>query len=320
MQAFPKRLVTPPSLTRSVTMNSRRFALSLALCLAFSLPAGALLKADEAAMAPVWKVSDADSTVFLAGSVHLLREKDLPIPAAFDRVYAEAEEIVFEIDMATMMRPETAAEMRELGSLPQGEQLSDRFSDATMTRLRSYLKDRGMPEDFFETYTPGMVFLLLSSFEASRVGAKPELGLEMTYFAKSVKDKKPSRGLETIAYQISRLNRFDPLQIEELINGTLDEQPESEKTLDAITEAWKTGQAADLADVIGESETFSEELREILLVQRNRNWIPEIEKALATDRDVMFLVGAAHLVGEESVVDLLREKGLEVTQLKEGER
>lgn len=291
-----------------------------ALCLAFFLPAGASLNADEPAMAPVWKVSDADSTVFLAGSVHLLREKDLPIPDAFDRVYAESEEIVFEIDMATMMRPETAAEMRELGSLPEGERLSDRLGEATMKRLRSYLKDRGMPEDFFESYAPGMVFLLLSSFEATRLGAKPELGLEMTYFERSRKDKKPSRGLETIAYQISRLNSFENTQIEELINGTLDELPDSEETLDAITEAWKTGQDTDLAEVIGESETFSTELRDVLLVQRNRNWIPEIEKALATDRDVMFLVGAAHLVGEESVVDLLREKGLEVTQLKEDKR
>ncbi|MBU6180151.1 MAG: TraB/GumN family protein, partial [Verrucomicrobia bacterium] len=60
---------------------------------------------------------------------------------------------------------------------------------------------------------------------------------------------------------------------------------------------------------------FTPELREVLLTERNRNWIPEIEKALATDRDVMFLVGAAHLVGEDGVVDLLRDKGLTVTQV-----
>ena len=58
----------------------------------------------------------------------------------------------------------------------------------------------------------------------------------------------------------------------------------------------------------------------MLLIERNRNWIPEIEKALATERDVMFLVGAAHLVGEESVVALLRRKGLEVTQLAASDR
>jgi len=58
----------------------------------------------------------------------------------------------------------------------------------------------------------------------------------------------------------------------------------------------------------------------VLLIERNRNWIPEIEKALAKEHDVMFLVGAAHLVGKESVVDLLRRKGLEVTQLAAGDR
>lgn len=271
-------------------------------------------------MAPVWKISDADSTVYLAGSVHLLREKDLPIPPAFDRVYAEAEEIVFEIDMATMMRPETAAEMRKLGSLPEGESLSDRFAEETIQRLRGYLKDRGMKEDFFEPYAPGMVFLLLSSFEATRLGARPELGLESTYYDKSVKDGIPSRGLETIAFQLSRLNGFENAKVEELINDALDETADSGETLDEITAAWKAGKGDELAEVIGKEETFSAELREVLLIERNRNWIPEIEKALATEHDVMFLVGAAHLVGEESVVDLLREKGLEVTQLEAGDR
>jgi hypothetical protein len=266
-------------------------------------------------MAPVWKVSDADSTVYLAGSVHLLREKDLPIPPAFDRVYAEAEEIVFEIDMATMTRPETGAEIRKLGSLPEGGTLSDRFGEETIKRLGDYLKDRGMREDFFETYAPGMVFLLLSSFEATRLGAKPELGLESTYYERSVKDGIPSRGLETIAFQLSRLNGFENAKVEELINAALDETADSGKTLEEITAAWKAGKADELAEIIGEEDTFSPELREVLLIERNRNWIPEIEKALAREHDVMFLVGAAHLVGEESVVALLRRKGLEVTQL-----
>jgi uncharacterized protein YbaP (TraB family) len=297
-------------------MNPRSSAFFIAL----SLPLVAPAHAEEKAMAPVWKISDADSTVYLAGSVHLLREKDLPIPPAFDRVYAEAEEIVFEIDMATMMRPETAAEMRKLGSLPQGETLSDRFGEETIQRLGDYLKDRGMREDFFETYAPGMVFLLLSSFEATRLGARPELGLESTYYAKSVEDGIPSRGLETIAFQISRLNGFENTMVEELINDALDETADSGKTLDEITAAWKAGKADELAEVIGEEESFSPELREVLLIERNRNWIPEIEKALATEHDVMFLVGAAHLVGEGSVVDLLREKGLEVTQLEAGKR
>ena len=276
--------------------------------------AGAL-PADEAPMAPVWKISDADSTVFLAGSVHLLREKDLPLPSAFDRTYEECEELVFEIDMALMSRPETALEMHRLGSLPDGERLSDHFGPATMQRLRGYLKERKMSERFFDSYNPGMVYLLLSSLEAAHHGAKPELGLESTYYARCVTDGKPSRGLETVAYQISRLNGLEKEMVETIINEALDEVADSGATLDSITAAWKSGDAGKLAGVIVDQSGFTPELREVLLTERNRNWIPEIEKALATDRDVMFLVGAAHLVGEDGVVDLLRDKGLTVTQV-----
>ncbi len=292
-------------------------AILVALVLGFG---GSLAAKEKRAMAPIWRVSDGDSTVFLAGSVHLLREGDLPLPDAFDRVYARSEELVFEIDMARMSLPETASQMRELGSLPEGESLSDRLAEKTVDRLRAYLRRRGVHEDFFETYAPGMIFLLLSSFEAKRHGAKPELGLEATYYTKSVKDGKPSRGLETIAFQLSRFDHFEPAKVEELINRALDETADSGETLDKMTAAWKTGNASELARVISEEETFSPELREVLLIERNRNWIPEIEKALAKEHDVMFLVGAAHLVGEESVVDLLRRKGLEVTQLTAGDR
>ena len=284
------------------------------LCLWLLLPS-CLLMADEAEMAPVWKISDADSTVFLAGSIHLLRESDLPIPVAFDRVYAEAEDVVFEIDMALMSRPESTLEMHRLGSLPDGERLGDRLGSATMLRLRNYLAGRNLPERTFDAYQPGMVYLLLSSLEATRHGAKPELGLETTYYARCVADGKPSRGLETIAFQVSRLNRFENAKVEKLINKALDEVDDSAATLDSITSAWKSGAAQKLAGVITDQAEFTPELREVLLTERNRNWIPEIEKALATRRDVMFLVGAAHLVGENGVVDLLRDKGLEVTQM-----
>jgi uncharacterized protein YbaP (TraB family) len=277
------------------------------------------VRADEAAMAPVWKISDADSTVYLAGSVHLLREKDMPLPAVFDRVYAEAEELVFEIDMATMSDPDSAQKMRALGSLPEGERLDEKLSRATMARLGVYLKKRGMPAGVFDTFTPGMVYLTMGSIEAARSGAKPHLGLEMVYFAKSVEDAKPSRGLETVAFQMSRFNEFEPGLIETLINESIDEADDSTETFDAIVAAWRSGDEGALGDLILEQTGPHSRLHEVLLVERNRNWIPEIEKLLATDRDVMFLVGAGHLVGEDSVVDLLREKGYEVMQLANGE-
>jgi len=277
------------------------------------------LVAGERPPAPVWTVSDADSTVFLVWSIHLLREKDLPIPESFDRVYAEAEEVVFEIDMAAMSRPASAEEMHRLGLLPPGETLADRFGAGTMERLRAYLRELGKPESFLDSYDPGMVFLLLSSFEAARLGARAEFGAETTIYAKCLADGKPNRGLETIAYQVSLFDELDDFVIEEYVNRSIDERDKNSGVFDRIVAAWRSGDVDALAAELEEDSTLPGKLREVLLTRRNRNWIAEIEKALATDRDVMFLVGAAHLVGEESVVDLLREKGLEVKQLASAE-
>jgi uncharacterized protein YbaP (TraB family) len=271
--------------------------------------------ADEAKMAPIWKISDENSTVFLAGSVHLLREKDLPLPPAFDRVYAEAEELVFEIDMADMSDPSMTLEIRKLGTLPKGKKLSDSLTAPTMGRLRTYLKNHRMPEAAFDTFTPGMVYLLLGSLEATRAGAKAELGLETIYFEKSKRDGKKSRGLETAAYQMSCFNEFDNSTLEGLLNESLDEVDEGSDTLDSIINAWHAGKSEELASLIVDQTAPNPELQKILLTDRNRNWVPEIEKGLATDQDVMFIVGAAHLVGKDSVISLLREKGYEVSQL-----
>ncbi len=275
------------------------------------------IAAEDPKMTPIWKVSDADSTVFLAGSVHLLREEDLPLPTAFDRVYAEAEDLVFEIDMRTMASPETVSEMRRLSALPDGETLADRFGEETMERLRDYAMEQGKPAGFFDSFTPGMTYLMVSLLEASRHGAKPELGLESTFFTKAVTDGKPSRGLETVAFQISCLGRFEDAKLEEWILASLQHLEEEEgHAFDKITEAWRKGEGEKLAAILKEDPGYSPELYEVLLVERNRNWIPEIEKALAEKHDVMFLVGAAHLVGDDGLVELLTKKGLVVTQLE----
>ncbi|NLT70737.1 MAG: TraB/GumN family protein [Verrucomicrobiaceae bacterium] len=291
--------------------------LSTLLALLAGAPVGA--EAQETAMAPVWKITDADSTVYLAGSVHLLREKDFPLPAVFDRIYAGADELVFEIDMAGMQDPDNARELVALGSLPEGETLADKLSAATMQQLHAYLEKHDMPRGLFDRFTPGMAYLTLGSIEAMRGGAKPQLGLEMIYYGKSVADGKPSRGLETAAYQISLFDEFEAVLIEQLLVEALEKVEDSAEIFDAIVAAWRSGDAEALGELILEQTDSHPRLREVLLTDRNRNWIPEIEKHLATDRDVLFLVGAGHLVGENSVVDLLRKKGYEVTQLGDDE-
>ncbi|MEM9018444.1 MAG: TraB/GumN family protein [Verrucomicrobiota bacterium] len=265
---------------------------------------------------PIWKLSDEDSTVFLAGSVHLLRESDLPIPSGFDEVYRNSEEVVFEIDMATMMSPAMALRIRELGTLPEGESLESRIGPDAMVRIRDYLGKRSLPENLFDRFTPGMAYITIGSLEATRLGARPDLGLEVRYYRKSVNDNKPSRGLETAEYQISLFKYIDDEFMTELILETLEETDDaSQEDLDEIIDAWKSGDAMEMETMIVEKMGTSETVQDAVLFQRNENWIEPIIKALEGSSNVMFLVGAAHLAGEKSVVDLLEKRGFVVEQL-----
>lgn len=267
-------------------------------------------------MAPIWKLSDEDSTVYLAGSVHLLREKDMPIPEAFDRIYEKCDELVFEIDLAEMMDPATAVKIRAAGSLPEGETLADRLAPETIAGIRKYLADQNLPENAFDGLTPGMIYISLGSMEAMRQGARPDLGLETVYYRKSTNDNKPSRGLETVEFQITRFDEIDPKTVESLIVDTLEEVDEAEESLDEIIDAWKSGDEEKISTLIVDRLADTPEVKKVLLDDRNKNWIPEIEKALAGDKNVLFIVGAAHLAGEGSVVDFLRKKEYEVQQVR----
>lgn len=275
----------------------------------------AVAPAVHAGTAAIWKLSDDNSTVYLAGSVHLLRERDMPYPKAYDTVYEDSEELVFEIDMKEMNAPGAAIKMRQLGTLPTGKTLGDHLSQETLAALDGYLKANNLPAGMFNQFTPGMVYLTLGSMEALRQGARPDLGIEMQFHKKAEKDGKPGSGLETTAYQMSRFNELDVETLNELIKETIEASDQNEDTLNSIIEAWKSGDAERLQKLVHDEMAERPAVLEILLVERNQNWIPVIEEKLAGDKNVMFIVGAAHLVGEGSVVQLLEDKGHKPVQL-----
>ena len=120
----------------------------------------------------------------------------------------------------------------------------------------------------------------------------------MQYFQHSEKDGKPSEGLETIEFQMSRFDELTSKESEALIGDTLDNLKELPEMIDQLIKAWHEGDIGALDKLMNEQMTSDDRLRELLLIERNRNWVPEVEKALEGSDNVMFIVGAAHLIGE----------------------
>jgi len=269
------------------------------------------------APAVLWRVEAEGGSVLLAGSVHLLRPADLPVSPAYGEAFEEADEVVFEIDVAETKKEETSRRIRDLGSLPSGETLADHLGAGTLSLLREYLEELGRPHDSFDGLKPGMVLFSIGTIEAMRMGARPNLGLEEQIYEWCLAHDKPTRGLETIEYQLTLFDSLPAAEVDAMLVEALGDVGEkSHAALDQMIESWKTGDVDRLTELIDEQMPPGSTERTLLLTRRNANWIPEIEAALESGKVTLFLMGAAHLVGDDSVIRLLRERGWNPERVK----
>ncbi|MEM7147047.1 MAG: TraB/GumN family protein [Verrucomicrobiota bacterium] len=264
----------------------------------------------------VWKVSSDTATVYLAGSVHLLRAQDYPLPPVYDVAYADSDRLVFEVDMGIMNQLDVQEELLKLGSYPEGESIREHVSEETYGKLQEYFKLRGVGGPMFESMKPGMLALTISSLEYMRMGAMPFLGVDMVYFKRAKGDEKPTAGLETVEFQVGLFEELSPKKQEELLVKTLDSLDDTEETTETLIEAWRTGDAKGLGEMLREEFVEDKAMERLFLTQRNENWVPQIEEILASDENAMVVVGTGHLVGRKSVVQLLRKKGYKIKQMR----
>lgn len=266
--------------------------------------------------ASVWKVTSKTSVVYLAGSVHLLRESDYPLPPVYEEAYAASERLFFELDIGASMTFEAQAKIAMLGKLPAGETIGDHVSSETYELLQAYFKSRQIGGPVFEMMKPGMLAVTISSLEYMRLGALPQLGVDMFYHKKAVEDGKPVEGFETTEFQLSLFNDLSNEKQEVMLKDTLENLEDSEEISDRLIEAWKTGDVATLKELLADEIAKDKEIGKVMLFKRNRSWLPTIVDQLKGNENVMVVVGAGHLVGERSLVDLLEKRGYAVEQMR----
>ncbi|MCF6312281.1 MAG: TraB/GumN family protein [Verrucomicrobiales bacterium] len=263
----------------------------------------------------VWKIQGSRNTVYIAGSVHLLRQEDYPLPKAYDIAYEDSTRLVFEIDMKELSDPKTIKRMQTLGTYSSRDSIRRHISPGTFKLLAAHLTSRGLPTLLFEQMKPGLLAINLSSMEALRMGARADLGLEVKYHNKSLKDGKPSSGLETVEYQVTLFDKLNDRQQDRMLRATLEKIDAMQKLLKDLIDAWKIGDVQSMDSLLNEEFKDDPKLKSILIDKRNQNWIPKIEKAFLDGENVLFIVGTGHLVGKGSVIDLLRRRGYILTQM-----
>ena len=263
----------------------------------------------------LWVLKDDDTTIYIMGTVHLLRpELDWRSDAINEAVDA-ADTLVFEADVSS---PEAGAEMmkfvRDEGLFANGGQLTNLLSDAETVELQAALDYVGLPLGAVQNMRPWFAAVNLSVMQMTKDGFDPTAGVEQVLMAEGAAQGKSFAYLETVDDQLGRLARLpDDVQVEFLISSA-ESIEDGAEMLDMLVEEWTDGDVNGLGLLMANPEMMgSEEVYDALLKTRNETWAPKIAAMLDAPGTRLVAVGSGHLAGEDSVITLLRAQGLEVT-------
>lgn len=259
----------------------------------------------------LWSISDADSTIYLFGTVHVLRPETAWGSAKVDAAFDASDNIVFEISNPD----DTAALMpliQQYGLSPQTP-LSSLLTAEELADLDAAARTMGASAAQFEPLRPWFVALNLSVAPLVKAGYDPASGVELILKHRAEDAGKPITGLETIDTQIQILAGLSEETQLDFLRSTLHDFDEATTELDTLVEAWAAGDVETINRVgVVEMKAESQEVYDALLVRRNTAWADQIQTLLAGSGTTFIAVGSAHLAGDDSVQSILEDRGVEV--------
>jgi uncharacterized protein YbaP (TraB family) len=299
-----------------ITNLRNQFRFTFAFALLLVLPVAAQTpRAATTTHHSLWKVEGKRNTVYLMGSIHVLKAENYPLPAALDGAYTNSQVVVFETDIDEMEKPEAQMKLLAKAQLPEGKTLADEISPELYEQFTKHLQSAGLSPVMFSTFKPSMAALTLVVLELNKNGLDPKYGLDKHFHGLAKTAGKKVIGLETVDFQIGLVTDFTKEESEALLRSTLTEMEKLKEEIGIMLKAWQTGDSLNLEKLLNESVEKEPALFKRLLTNRNESWVPKIEEFCKGEQNVVVIVGAAHLIGKQGVVELLKKKGLKVTQL-----
>jgi uncharacterized protein len=264
---------------------------------------------------PVWAIHGDHNTVYLAGSVHLLKANDAALPPGFERAYAGSRTLVMEIDLGKLDPTEAAGWMMEHGTLGEGNSLQKVIGDERYRRVSTEATRLGMPMGLANQFAPWVLGLQLLELQYAQLGFDSQSGVEEQLEHRAQADGRPTAGLETLSQQLSLFAALSPEEQVKFLDLIVSEMHDVNKDTQAVIAAWRAGDAAKLAALLGDEYKSFPSLYRALVTERNKRWVPQIEKLLREKDNYFVVVGALHLVGDGGLLDLMRRDGFKAEQL-----
>lgn len=271
----------------------------------------------------IWKVEKDDVDVYLLGSIHVGQQSMYPLREDIEKAYLNSDKLVVEVNIGEQPSDEVLADIQALQTYTDGSKLQDHVSAETYERIVSFLADLNLPADTYDGFKPWAVYLDMNAFATATVGYDSALGIDLYYLQKAQLHRKPILELESFNSQFSMFNDYSDELQEQLINEALDEiygeakeTETTEPSLDLLADLWVTGDDKSLEELVAAFKA-NEEMYEHLLLNRHPQMLQKIEGYLNnTNEETYFVIaGYLHMLGEDGLITLLKEKGYKVTRM-----
>jgi len=277
--------------------------------------ASVILAAQDEPRHFLWKVTSPEGgEAYLLGSVHVLTKSFYPLSPVIEQAFASSKVLVEEVDLDEMDDPATMMRLVGKAMLPDGQTLDQLVSKDTFEAVRARAETHGVPMPVLQRMKPWMAAVTLTAAELARAGFDGTLGVDRHFYDRAKASGMPRRALETAAYQFDRLDGLSAVLQEASLKAMLADIDTQAANFERLVEAWRAGDTAAVGRLLHEGFKDSPEIAERLLVERNRNWVAPVEKCLVERARCFVVVGAAHLVGPDSLVELLRAREHAVVQ------
>jgi len=281
---------------------------------AFVALALSLLAFPALAEPALWVAKSGQATVYLFGTVHALKPELQWETPKISKAFAESQEFWMEATDAdpNTMRPIVA----ELG-FDRAHPLSTQLAPADLPRLDAAAKSAGLPgEQALEPMRPWLAALTLATLPIVKAGYDPAKGVDNVLKAEAQAAGKPVRGLETAERQMHLFADFSAARQVDMLRSVLDEVASGPSEVEEIMAAWASADLATLDKDMNQDDADKyPDLYAVLIVNRNKAFAARIAEWLKSGKGVVFMaVGAAHLVGHDSVQEALKARGISVVR------
>ena len=264
----------------------------------------------------LWQVNDADTTIYLFGTIHLLPKNSQWRTPALDSAIGNSQSLVLETILDEKNPMELAGVMASLGFSEGLPPLAERIDPAKRPLLEAAIAKTGMPRTAFDRMETWAAAFSLLGLQFKDIGLEGSEGVESVLRSNFQAAGKPIGQLETNREQLSFFDQLPEKAQRALLEGSLEAPGDMRQHFQGMLNAWLRGDVAAIGKTFNEDLSSSPELTEFLIRRRNANWSKWIEQRMAQPGAVLVAVGAGHLAGKDSVQDFLKKRGLKVRRLQ----